>query len=120
MSILIHWYLKYIKEGLEEPNEVRCATNKYKEENDKFNDFFDQVLEESKYQFACFKDIYAQFQSWWIFNYPSGKKYPDESNLKRALKMKFGEEQTRIIQGVKNKGFNVKIKIDMLNEDDLD
>jgi P4 family phage/plasmid primase-like protien len=122
MSILIHWYNKYLYEGMNEPEEVKKATNKYKVDNDKFNEFFDQCLEESN-TFESNKSIYSQFVSWWGLNYPNNKA-PEVKELRRAMKIKYGTEQEKVINGVMYYGFNVHVQCTLDNnnnedEDDL-
>lgn len=109
MSILIHWYKRFLDEGMVEPDEVKKATDKYKVENDKFNEFFDQVLEESSKDFEPNKTIYSHFSNWWSGNYPNSR-IPDIKDLRRAMKIKFGNEKETIINGCMNYGFNIKIK----------
>jgi putative DNA primase/helicase len=117
MSILIHWYQKYLKEGLQEPESVKKATTKYKADNDKFNEFFDQCIEESEKSFECNKTIYSNFTNWWLNNY-SNTKIPEIKELIRALKIKYGNEKEETINGIRNYGFNVLIKnnINNINE----
>jgi phage/plasmid-associated DNA primase len=109
MSILIHWYNKFLEEGMNEPEEVTKATAKYKVDNDKFNEFFDQSLEEHTCSFETNKNIYSHFSSWWSNNYPNSR-IPEIKDLRRAMKIKFGNEKEQIIDGCMNYGFNVKIK----------
>jgi P4 family phage/plasmid primase-like protien len=109
MSILIHWYNKFLEEGMNEPEEVTKATAKYKVDNDKFNEFFDQSLEEHTSLFESNKVIYSHFSSWWSNNYPNSR-IPEIKDLRRAMKIKFGNEKEQIIDGCMNYGFNVKIK----------
>jgi len=109
MSILIHWYKRFLEEGMNEPDEVKKATDKYKVENDKFNEFFDQILEESSGDFEPNKTIYSHFSNWWSSNYPNSR-IPDIKDLRRAMKIKFGNEKETIINGCMNYGFNIKIK----------
>jgi P4 family phage/plasmid primase-like protien len=120
MSILIHWYNRYQYEGMCEPEDVTKATAKYKVDNDKFNEFFDQCLEESQV-FESNKNIYSNFQMWWTSNYPS-TKVPDNRELRRAMKIKYGNEKEQVIHGLVSYGFHVKIKYDMSNSmiEDLD
>ena len=115
MSILIHWYTRFLEEGMIEPDEVKKATDKYKVENDKFNEFFDQILEESSNDFEPNKTIYSHFSNWWSGNYPNSR-IPDIKDLRRAMKIKFGNEKEAIINGCMNYGFNIKIK-QTFNED---
>ncbi len=110
ISILIHWYNKYLEEGLNEPYEVRKATDKYKVDNDKFNEFFDTCVEESNV-FETNKSIYNAFSNWWSSNYPSSR-IPEFKDLRRALKIKYGNEKEQTIGGVTHYGFCVVCKND--------
>lgn len=122
MSILIHWYNKFLEEGMNEPEEVTKATAKYKVDNDKFNEFFDQSLEECNMSFEQNKVIYSHFSSWWSNNYPNSR-IPEIKDLRRAMKIKFGNEKEKIIDGCMNYGFNVKLKYgkteEIIEEEDL-
>jgi len=109
MSILIHWYQKYLKEGLNEPESVKKATTKYKADNDKFNEFFDQCIEEVENGFQCNKTIYNHFTNWWLQNY-SNTRIPEIKELIRALKIKFGNEKEEFINNSVNYGFNITLK----------
>jgi phage/plasmid-associated DNA primase len=43
LSLLVHYYeTRYLEHGLKEPACVMAASNKYKEENDVFNKFFEE------------------------------------------------------------------------------
>jgi P4 family phage/plasmid primase-like protien len=112
MSILIHWYNKYLFEGMNEPNEVVKATCKYKADNDKFNEYFDQCIEEvsdSDNDYVTIKTVHGDFTSWWSSNYPTSK-IPDIKELRRAMKIKYGNEREKRLNGLLCYGFNVRIK----------
>ncbi len=119
MSILLHWYQRFLQEGLNEPDEVKKATAKYKVDNDKFNEFFDQCLEENVTAFETNKTIYNHFSSWWSNNYPNAK-IPDLKDLRRSLKIKYGKEEEKVINNLTNYGFNVTIKYQNNIDDDFD
>ena len=122
MSILIHWYNKFLEEGMNEPDEVKKATAKYKVDNDKFNEFFDQSIEEGNKNefFESNKNIYSHFSSWWSNNYPS-TRIPDMKDVRRAMKIKFGNEKEEVVNGCINYGFNIKIKAQIVNhQEDFD
>lgn len=95
-----------------EPEDVTRATAKYKVDNDKFNEFFDESVEVSD-TFESNKAIYNYFTGWWSSNYPMSK-IPDVKELRRAMKIKYGEEKETKVNGVRNYGFNIKLcdKID--------
>lgn len=107
MSILIHWYNKYLYEGLDEPTEVLKATHKYKADNDKFDEFFDSCIVESD-TFETNKHIYGHFRNWWTVAYPSAKT-PELRELRRAMKTRYGHEQEKMIDRTRHYGFNVRI-----------
>ena len=105
-----------------EPDEVKNATNKYKTDNDKFNEFFDVCLVENEKNVETFKDIYSNLTCWWSENY-SNVKMPDTRELKRALKTKYGMEKEKIMDGMTRYGFNVEFnqkynKNTIINDDD--
>lgn len=109
MSILIHYYKKFLEEGLVEPDEVKKATAKYKVDNDKFNEFFDACVDEDSSVFESNKVVYNNFSSWWSSNY-STSKIPEIKELRRAMKIRYGNEKERVINGCVNYGFNVRMK----------
>ena len=116
MSILINWYYKFLEQGMNEPDEVKQATAKYKVDNDKFNEFFDAVLEEHSGSFETNKNIYSNFSSWWSNNYPNSK-VPELRDLRRAMKIKYGNEKETLVHGTINYGFNIKLKQVLIDDD---
>ena len=106
MSILIHYYNVYVEEmkkfgKIEEPEEVKIATNKYKNDNDKFNDFFEEcVTYNEKYTVLNIRTIHGLFSTWWNSNNVSNK-VPEIKELMRAMKLKYDVEDM--------KGFRVKV-----------
>ena len=110
MSVLVEYYGRVCDTGIPEPASVTQATNKYKGENDKFTDFIEECLVESKqfgkHHHETTRSIYTHFTNWWATNYPTSK-LPDIKSLKRSLKMQFGKE-TR-------SGYYVTVNMDPLN-----
>ena len=126
MSILIHYYHLYMKEmkefgKIEEPEEVIISTNKYKNDNDKFNDFFEEcVTYDSKFQVITSRTIHGLFSNWWISNTTSNNKVPEQKEMIRAMKLKYESDDYD-----KVKGFRVRVSqeieeetISNLNEND--
>lgn len=112
MSILIHWYNKYESEinlngKIEIPSEVTQATIKYKNDNDKFNEFFEECVTVSN-TFVPMKDIYRFFSMWWSNNNINNYKIPDVKELIRGMKLKYGGEDDYTLY----KGFKVAINLD--------
>jgi len=115
MSILIHYYHKYAGSGIKlvEPPEVNAATARYKTDNDKYNDFFEECLEESTAAFSTTLELFSAFEFWWKGNYLN-EKMPSKSEFKMALRNKYGEELVRTDSTTnrKSKGFPVAIRGD--------
>lgn len=126
MSILIHYYHKYAGKKLIEPPEVTAATARYKTDNDKYNDFFEECLDDtisvstSESNVAPFinvdpftttLDLFSAFEFWWKTNFLN-EKMPSKSEFKIALRGKYGEEITKIDKTTnkKYKGFAVFIR----------
>jgi phage/plasmid-associated DNA primase len=110
MSILIHWYHMYQREMNEthrivEPEEVLVATNRYKNNNDKFNDFFEDCIQPAD-TIVSAKTIYNLFCSWWIKN-NSHAKIPDLKEMIRAFQIKYGEDDYN-----KHRGFYVRVNLE--------
>lgn len=111
MSILIHWYNKQEDEikrtnKIEEPIEVLVATSKYKDNNNKFTDFFEDCVSESN-TIISMKTIYQLFCTWWS-NTNINSKIPDNKDLLRAFYIKYNEEDY-----IKHKGFYVKVNLNL-------
>jgi P4 family phage/plasmid primase-like protien len=116
MSILIHYYHLYQKEmkefgKIEEPEEVQLATNKYKNDNDKFNDFFEDCMTyNDSFDILNIKTIYGLFGNWWVSNNTTTNKIPEQKELIRAMKLKYDPDDYD-----KFKGF--KVRINLQNEE---
>ena len=115
MSMLIHYYNIYNQElstngFIEEPDEVKIATNKYKEENDKFDEYIKENIEVSG-DFLSLKEIYNHFNNWWVQN-NHNNKIPDIKEFKASLINTFGQE----VINNKKIGFNVEIVDENVNE----
>lgn len=104
MSILIEQYKKFLVDGISEPKDVLNATNRYKNDNDDFSDFLDKHYVEDRDEFSSIHDIYSKFSMWWMENF-SNAKVLGIKNLKKALKLRYGREQTL---ADKTKGFRIR------------
>ena len=110
MSMLIHWYNVYTNELKEigkifEPEQVLISTQKYKQDNDKFEEFFNENIIEDKTSFTSIKEIYNHLVTWWPAN-NHGVKTPTKKELERALVLKYEEPI------LKNKVTGYAIKLD--------
>jgi P4 family phage/plasmid primase-like protien len=104
MGILIEKYKEFVLNDLNEPEEVLGATNRYKNDNDDFSDFLDRYYIEDKGEFSSIQDVYSKFSMWWMENF-SNAKVLDIKHLKKALKLRYGREQSL---PDKTKGFRIQ------------
>lgn len=118
MSILIHYCKLYHSQDFYEPQCVLEATLEYKNDNDKFLEFFEQCLVTDSKTFESTKDIYNNFSLWSIENYPS-IKVPDVKELKRALKLKYGKENPLTINNIKYMGYKLRFNTKIHHNDDI-
>lgn len=74
LSLLVHYYdTRYLVHGLKEPDCVTAASNKYKEDQDKFMEFFnDNFVKEAGAGPLTQKDVRTAFADW--------KKTPEHRN----------------------------------------
>lgn len=113
MSILIHYYKKYSKYGLKEPNEVMKYTKEYRKCSDLYSEFIDDNIEEFKIPDNKSKtnmtQIYQIFKDWYRENHPD-TKCPVKAEVKKIFTTRYG-------QPIKGKWHNIKINIlDELSE----
>ena len=70
LSILVHYYSVFRKEGLIEPAPVRIATIKYQTRNDHIAAFFEETLEkaDAKDEYVQLSDLKRRYNSWYKEN----------------------------------------------------
>ena len=92
MWLLVQYYPKYIREGIDEPPIVKEATSQYSEDNDIYRQFIgecivaaktedDQINNDSSLSQA---EIYREFKAWYRDSFP-GNKPPDSNTVKMEL-----------------------------------
>ena len=113
MSILIHYYKKYLQEGLSEPEEVIKYTKEYRKDSDIYSAFIDENIEELKKNVKSVNtttsQIYAVFKDWYRENHPD-TKCPIKTDVKKYLEKKYGKARRG------NGGYWCNIKIKMQDE----
>ena len=115
MSTLVFYYNKGKKEGLKEPKQVLKATNSYKGDNDNFDEFFTNCIKSGS--FTPLKTIYDELASWWSENY-SKTPIPSVLEVKRALRLRYGQEIEEKIGKSTLKGFKLEIIHECQVQDD--
>lgn len=100
LSILIHYYNKYKKEGLSEPEAIQSATSMYKNESDLaqnfYNDCLDVVNLEDEFltdtDFLQWSDLYKQVKIWATSEFGIQEKaMPKRTKLKEDFIKILGE-----------------------------
>jgi P4 family phage/plasmid primase-like protien len=110
MSILVHYFHKQKLEGNVEPKQVMQATDRYKGDNNEFEDYFDSCIiagiPGSETTFTTIKHLYENFLDWWEDTYGQ-EKPPSIIELKRVMTLKYGNPLSKNIDNRQQKGFNV-------------
>ena len=94
MSILIHYYVKYVKDGLHEPDEVLKYTNEYRKCSDIYSEFIEENIESienlDRSKLSSQAQVYGVFKDWYRENRPDSR-CPPKSELKASFEKKFGK-----------------------------
>lgn len=64
MALLIHYYKRYVSEGMKEPEEVTVCTRDYKRQNDHLADFIHNCTEPHPGSFLTLSDAFAELKAW--------------------------------------------------------
>ena len=118
MSILIHYYKKYINEGIYEPQDVLNCTKEYQKDNDIMKLYIDEKIINNDDNFLTINDLYNDFKHWFKDAGVSTKQPTKQQITKYMEKQKsFGKMKTK--SGVKG-WHNYSIKITNLIDDNDD
>ena len=92
MSLLLHTYKKYLKEGLKEPECVLRFTNEYQKKSDVFLDYIGENIVETKNEKHGLKlnEIYSNFKTWHSEAYGRKSDF-NRTDLKNYFDTKYGE-----------------------------
>jgi putative DNA primase/helicase len=106
MSILVHYYHLQKIEANIEPKDVMQATDRYKGDNNEFEDYFDDCITVNIKSFTTIKDLYYNFMDWWEDTYGQ-EKPPSIIELKRVMTLKYGNPLSKTIDNRQQKGFGI-------------
>jgi phage/plasmid-associated DNA primase len=111
LSILIHLFKKYKKDGLIEPAEVTKFTSNYRESTDLYYEFISEMLDDTnnKSETIDIPSLYGVFKSWFKESYVDGKT-PSKKELKNYMYSKYGDR----IKNGSLVGFTFKIKENLI------
>ncbi len=98
MSLLISYYIKYRKNGIKEPEEVKKFTEEYKSESDIYMQFFNEklvVLDDCDNEGIKLDDIYFVFQEWFKEANGQSNKCPTRKELTSNLNKRYGNKNNK-------------------------
>lgn len=119
MSILIHYYAIFKKEGFNEkcsdgttklPDLIQEAINEYSNECDIYSEFIKKYIINDKTNTERINTVYDKFKDWFSENY-DGEKTPNKKEFKKYIKVKYGS---------KNLTFKNIIGVKLIHDDDDD
>jgi P4 family phage/plasmid primase-like protien len=92
ISMIIDHHKRLDPRNIEEPLEVRIATEGYKKNNDIIGQFIvDRVVrDETTTERVQLTKFFTEFKGWAYHNVPKGKKLPDRSQMRAYLEKTFG------------------------------
>lgn len=85
MSILIHYYKKYLDEGIYEPEEVLACTKEYQKDNDTIKNFIHERIEKSEDSFMSQTELYTDFKYWYKESGEPMKNIPNKKNVVKYI-----------------------------------
>ena len=110
MLILIEYYKKYLETGLKPTKTIMTVTDEYKKDSDIFAEYIDDRLCESDTHIFM-KDLYENFEEWFINNYNS-KKIPSRKEILAGIKKYYDVKRTIRIKDITSSGIEkVSFKI---------
>ena len=85
MSILIHYYSKYMKEGIYEPEEVLACTKEYQKDNDTIKNFIHERVEKVNGAFVSQTELYNDFKYWYKDSGEPMKNIPNKKSIVKYI-----------------------------------
>ena len=90
MAILIHYYKKYMSEGIYEPQEVLICTKEYQKENDIMKNYIDERIAKNEHGFLSQNELYADFKYWYKESGHKVKTTPNKSSVSKYFIKLYG------------------------------
>ena len=117
MYILIEYYIKFKKNGIKEPAEVKRHTEEYKSESDIYLQFFNDKLvelENCDNEGIKIDDIYFVFTEWYKEANGLNNKCPSRKDLSSNMNKKYGNKSSskKIWKGIGFKDKDDQVFID--------
>jgi P4 family phage/plasmid primase-like protien len=117
MSILIHYYKKYLDEGIYEPEEVLACTKEYQKDNDTIKNFIHERIEQSEGSFMSQTELYTDFKYWYK---DSGEPMKNIPNKKNVVKYMVKELSNPTVNNGQNGWLNYQlVTVNMIDMDDV-
>lgn len=88
--MLIQYYKKYKQEGLFEPDDIKLATENYKNDSDCFASFFNEKIELKPGANIHIDIAFARFKDWYAISFGS-TSVPNRKDLKQSMTTRYGK-----------------------------
>tara|TARA_B110000238_G_C16132133_1_gene441976 strand:+ start:691 stop:3351 length:2661 start_codon:yes stop_codon:yes gene_type:complete len=119
MSILIHFYKRYILEGIYEPEDVLKCTKEYQKDNDIMKLYIEEKIVSDNKGFLSLNDLYNDFK-YWFKDSGVNSKPPTKSQISKYMQKNKNYGKIKTKSGV-NGWENHSIKmINIIDDDDDD
>jgi P4 family phage/plasmid primase-like protien len=106
MALLLQYYKRYVDEGIQEPQEVLKCTSDYKSQNDYYNRFLQEYVEQKDSAFLALDEIYTELRNW-IRDDGVPLKAPSKPDMERYLSKNL--TKCVVVSGMKGfKGFKMR------------
>jgi len=117
MSILIHYYKKYIEEGIYEPEEVLACTKEYQKDNDTIKNFIHERIEKADGMFMSQTELYTDFKYWYKDSGEPMKNIPNKKNVVKYMNKDLGN--VTVNNGQQGWNNYQLISVNMIDNDDV-
>jgi P4 family phage/plasmid primase-like protien len=117
ISMLIHYYKKYEREGMSEPAEVLKCTTDYKHQNDHMSFFVNAKFEKFSGGFVLLGDAHSELRAW-IKEDCIPIKPPSKGELEKYIAKNLGVKPTTVNGQVGFNGYRIRCSFATNEEED--
>lgn len=117
MALLIHYYKKYMDEGIYEPEEVLACTKEYQKDNDTIKNFIHERIEKADGMFMSQTELYTDFKYWYKDSGEPMKNIPNKKHVVKYMNKDLGN--VTVNNGQQGWNNYQLISVNMIDNDDV-
>ena len=117
MSILIHYYKRYIDEGIYEPEDVLTCTKEYQKDNDIMKLYLEEKIVSDDNGFLSLSDLYNDFK-YWFKDSGVNAKPPTKSQISKYMQKNKNYGKIKTKSGVNGWHKHAIKMINIIDDDD--